>query len=187
MFEQIVRPAQKVSVTPTRRILSTREIVEVKPAGATWGKPGTLPVAIEVPPEEDPAGISFTVKKDKEHELDYEGSKKQKVRVENANDPNQFVVEERLIKAKFVDKKPDTAAVYRVNPDGSEAGSDRTTVYSPGGSSVETVSPDTKTTYGTVDPRDPNTFEPHRVESNKYNIAWPLNPNEKIVSTTGPD
>lgn len=183
-FEQLVRPAQKTSILPTRRILSTREVVEVQPAGATWGKAGTLPTAIEVPPEEDPAGISFTVKKDKEHTLDYEGSKKQKVRVENPNDPGQFVVEERLVKAKFVDKKPDTVPVYRVNPDGSEASSDRTTVYSPGGSSIETVRSDTDTTYGVIDPR---ALVPLKVDSNKYVLIYPPAPNEIIISESGPN
>jgi hypothetical protein len=179
VFEQVVRPAQKPQVVTTRRIVSVREVVEVEPAGVKWGKPGTLPTAIEVPPEEDPGGISFTVKKDKEHELDYAKSTTQKIKITNPDDPDQFVVAERIKKAVFKDKKPDNVAVYRVNPDGTEAASDRDTTYDNNGGSVETVNPNR--TSSTASP-----FQPLQVQNNNYSISWPKTDNEEIVSEKGP-
>lgn len=182
MFEQLVRPSQKPQVVTTRRIVSVREVVEVTPAGVVWGKPGTLPTAIEVPPEESPAGINFVVKKPHEHTLDYGKSTTQKVKVTNPDDPSQYVVVERLKKAKFTDEKPETMAVYRVNPDGT-VDTTRDIAYSEGGSSIETVTP----TPGYHSETPSNTFSPVQVKDNTYGISWPHADNEVIVSEKGPD
>lgn len=186
MFEQVVRPSQRPNVVPTRRIISVREVVEVEPSGATWGKAGTLPTAIEVPPGEDPAGISFTVKKSKEYNLDYDKSTKQQVKVHNPDDPSQFVVEERLKKAVFTDKKPDSAPVYRVNPDGKEAESDRTKTYSPGGSSIETVNPDPGWHADNAGSQA-SQFQPVKVTDHAYGLSYPNAANEDIVKEIGPN
>lgn len=187
MLEQVVRPSQKPQVVPTRRIVSVRELVEVEPAGVKWGKAGNLPNAVEVPAEEDPGGISFTVKKEKEYTLDYGKSTTQKVRVQNPDDPSQYVVEERLKRAVFTDKKPDTVPVYRVNPDGSEADTDRSVTYSPEGSSIETVTPEPGWRPDNVGSQaSTNNLKPVRIVGQNYGLDWPKNNNEVIVSEKGP-
>jgi len=187
VFEQLVRPSQRPNVVPTRRIVSVREVVEVEQSGVTWGKSGTLPDAIEVPAGEDPSDISFTVKKDKEFTLDYGKSTTQKVKVQNPDDPSQYLVEERLKKAVFTDKKPDTAPIYRVGSS-NDLQSDRTKTYSPGGSSIETVNPDPgwhTDNAGAQPGADP--FIPQVVKNNNYTLIWPETTNVVVVSEKGPD
>lgn len=187
MFEQVVRPSQRPNVVPTRRIVSVREVVEVEQAGATWGKAGALPTAIEVPPGEDPAGITIVFKKDKEYNLDYDKSTKQKVKVHNPDDPSQFLVEERLKKAVFTDKKPDSVPVYRVNPDGTTADSDRTKTYSSSGSSVETVTPEPGWHPDNAGSAASDPFRPTSITNHGYGLTFPTSPNEDIISEKGPD
>src|SRR5580765_6353879 len=107
-LESLVRPSQSPVTLGTRRITPVRTQVATDTAGGTWGVAGNLPVAVEVPPEADPLVFNFEVKKSKEHQ---EVSREtEKIRVQNPNDPDQYVVIERLKSVRFKEKKAETIA-----------------------------------------------------------------------------
>lgn len=172
-LETLVRPFETKSPLATKRITPVRAEVPTETAGGRWGKAGNLPVPVEVPPGEDPLTIGFEVKKSKEHDL--VSRETEKVRVQNPDDPNQYVVIERLKSASFKDKKPDTLAAYN-------AGSGSVSQATPG------ASPNSQWQPGEVQVKSdgssvgipgqqPVTY-PLKIEDTKYNFNWPPGPNE---------
>lgn len=102
-LEGIVRPFQQPDRLLRRRVIAATEKVDVQPATLTWGAVGRLPV-----PQ---VGVSFALKKDAEH--DEVGRQTQKVRVENPDDPSQYIIVERTKSISFRQKRPPTLAAWR--------------------------------------------------------------------------
>lgn len=174
MFEQIVRPSETPRTLTTRRILSTREVVEVTEARAAWGKTGQLPTAVEVPPGEGPFLFNFTVKEKKEHNA--VDIKTQRIKVVNPDDNNQYVVTERIKSITFREKKASTIAAY------PEYNTSTATQTQPGASPPETWQPgETQVNTdgtGPLQPGETRQTYPLKVEDRTYNITWPTAPNE---------
>lgn len=110
-LETLVRPFTTPNPLGTRRITTVRTKVPTETSGGTWGVAGNLPVAVEVPPGEDPLSIGIATQKKTNHiEISRET---EKVRVENPEDPNQYVIVERIKNIGFKDKNPDTLAAFK--------------------------------------------------------------------------
>jgi hypothetical protein len=167
-LESLIRPYQAPSTIGTRRIVTVRTKVPEETAGGTWGVAGNLPVAVEVPPGEDPALLSFTTKKKKDHE---EISRvTEKVRVENPDDPSQYVVVERIKSVKFKEKNAETLAAYsgaggtvtKTTPGASPSGQ-----WQPGETQVRTDG------TGPTQPGEERVTYPLQVEERNYTLNWP--------------
>jgi hypothetical protein len=171
-LESLVRPFESPAPLGTRRITPVRTEVPTETAGGTWGVAGQLPVAVEVPPGEDPQLLSFDTKKRKEHREVSRDT--ERVRVENPDEPNQYVVIERLKSVRFREKKPDTIAAF--NPSGSF------TLATPGASPIGTWQPgETQVrTDGTgpMQPGESRQTYPLTVEDRDYFLNWPPGPND---------
>lgn len=59
-LESIVRPFARPDSLATRRIVASREKIDVEPATITWGKPGTIAAAHQIDAI-DETGTNFTV------------------------------------------------------------------------------------------------------------------------------
>lgn len=176
-LESFVRPFQRPENLGTRRIRSVTTQVPDQTAGGTWGIAGNLPVAVEVPPGEDPALLSFTVSKRKEHrEVSRET---ERVRVENPDDPNQYVIIERIKSVRFKEKKPESIAAYNSGSAGTVTkttpGASPQSQWQPGETQVKT---DGVTDGGPYDPRKGLPLYPLKVEERDYILIWPPGPND---------
>ena len=121
-MEQLVRPFQQPAVIATLRIHSVRDKVTVDPAIITWGAVGKLPEAIQQTDEFD--GINFKIGEcdDSNTELSRETSD---IRVQNPDDPTQYVMVRRISKIAFKKKsrkkfigvwKTETTAFAPIDP-----------------------------------------------------------------------
>lgn len=110
-LEILVRRYQKPQTSSGRRLISTREVVDVQPAILSWGAPGQLPEKVEVPIGEVPPLYAFEVKK-KGKEQQETAKVTEKVRIENPDDPDQYVVTERIKSIRFKEKDPDKLKSY---------------------------------------------------------------------------
>lgn len=172
-LESLVRPYQAPAPVSTKRITPVRTDVPDETAGGRWGKAGNLPVPVEVPPGEDPLLINFEVKKKKEHnEVSRET---EKVRVENPDDPNQYVITERIKKITYREKKAETLAAYN-------NGSGSVTQTTPGASPVSQWQPgETQVNSdgsGPTQPGEERVTYPLKVEDRTYTFTWPVGPND---------
>lgn len=110
-LEGIIRPFQQPDRLTRRRIVATTTKVTVNPVSLTWGEAGTLP--------EPQVGVNFSLKKEKQHvaiEVNYK-----QVRVENPDDPTQYVMVNRPTSIKFKEKAAPTFATYPFTPGTSGA------------------------------------------------------------------
>lgn len=106
----IVRPFQRDVPQSTRRIIASNTKIDVEPAIISWGRAGTIAGAQEID-QVDETGTGFTVLTcdDKYEELD---RREQTVRIENPDDPNQYVMEARPTYIAFGKKSEFEAANY---------------------------------------------------------------------------
>lgn len=102
-FEQIVRPFQRLPTQTTQRIIASRTKIDVPDAIAQWGQAGTLPGAIEITPTED--GFAFKVV-DCDERFQENSRETEDIRIENPDDPNQYVVDQRIKKITFNKQEP---------------------------------------------------------------------------------
>lgn len=109
-LEALVRPFQAPQSTATRRIVPVRTQVPPETAGVKWGVAGDLPVAVEVPVGEDPLAFSFEVTKRAAHNAIK--METERVRVENPDDPNQYLITERIKRVTFKEKDAAALAAY---------------------------------------------------------------------------
>lgn len=174
-LETLVRPFAAPNPLGTRRITPVRTAVPTETAGGTWGVAGNLPQAVEVPPGEDPTFFNFEVKRSKEHnDVSHET---EKVRIENPDDPSQYVIAERIKSIKFREKKPETIAAYNnsgsvtvVNPNGTGA-----VGWQHGVTQVNTDG------TGPTQAGEERITYPLKVEDRTYTINWPASPNEHPI------
>ena len=174
-LETLVRPFETGSPIGTKRITPVRTEVPTETAGGRWGKAGNLPVPVEIPPGEDPLTVGFEVKKRKEH--DDVSRETEKVRIENPNDPDQFVIAERIKKITFKEKQAEAMAAYNT-------GSGSVTQTTPGASPNSQWQPgetQVKSDGSAVQPGQENITYPLKVEERDYNFNWPANPNEHPI------
>lgn len=94
-FEQIVRPFQRLPNQTTQRIIASRTKIDVPDAVAQWGQAGTLPGAIEITPTEE--GFSFKVV-DCDERFQENSRETEDIRIQNPDDPNQYVIDQRIKK-----------------------------------------------------------------------------------------
>lgn len=171
-LEQLVRPFQAPNTIGTRRIVSTQTVITPDPVIVTWGQAGDMPVAVEVPPGEDPLLLAFEVKKKARHDLI--ARETERVRITNPEDENQYVIVERIKKATFKEKNAEAVAAY---PKGSTITSTQTTTESSPPAGWEATEPQPKTD-GTG-PKD-GTY-PLKIEERDYYINWPPGENETVI------
>jgi hypothetical protein len=172
-LETLVRPFQSPTPIGTRRITPVRTAVATETAGGRWGKPGNMPVPVEVPPGEDPLLVSFEVKKRKEHQD--VSRETEKVRIQNPDDPDQYVIAERIKKITFKEKKAEAMAAYN-------AGSGTITTTTPGASPNGQWQPgETQVNSDGTQPGAQQSTYPLKVEERDYILNWPASPNEHPV------
>ena len=99
MLEQIVRPFQLFDPTAGIPIIVQRANVAVQPAVLSWGQAGELPTAFQED-EPDETGINFKLLECDEN-LAESKRDTEDVRVENPDDPSQFVVVQRIKSITF--------------------------------------------------------------------------------------
>lgn len=101
-LEGIIRPFQQPDRLTRRRIVATNTKLDVNPVSLTWGEAGNLPVPQTT--------VNFTVKKEKDHiEISRET---ELVRIENPDDPSQYVMVERPKNITFREKGAPTYPTY---------------------------------------------------------------------------
>lgn len=108
-IEQIVRPFQSPTPLNTRRVIpsSTKEAPQT--ATIIWGKPGTMPVAVESAADQPVPMPGVNVKTKKVTDRNVEKSREtETIRIENPNDPSQYVIVERVKKITFDKISPPT-------------------------------------------------------------------------------
>lgn len=132
-LEGIVRPFQQPDRLTRRRIVATNTKLDVNPVSLTWGEAGTLP--------EPQVGVGFSLKKEKQHvaiEVNYKP-----VRVENPDDPSQYVMVNRPTSIRFKEKAAPTLASYpnTGGTSGSPTNQVKPVSQQLGGSGVEEVYP----------------------------------------------
>lgn len=98
-LEQIIRPFQSKGVLSTRRIVSKSEKLETEEVIIEWGTAGDLPSASEIEKDEE-GGINFNVVKC-DDKFDEKNRKFTTVRIENPDDPSQYVMVERINQITF--------------------------------------------------------------------------------------
>jgi hypothetical protein len=174
MFEPLVRPWQSSAAVATRRIVSVRAQVATETAGGTWGVAGTLPTAVEVPVGEDPQSIAIEVKKTKRQDAVQRDI--ERVKVTNPDDPDQFVVVERIKRIRFKEKDADSVAAF---PKTSSATATQTTAgasppgtWQPGETQVQTDG------TGALQKGEERSTYPLKIEERDFYINWPPGPNE---------
>lgn len=101
-LEGIVRPFQQPDRLTRKRIVATNTKLDINPVSLTWGEAGNLP--------EPQVGVNFTLKKEKQHVAIEVISKP--VRIENPDDPTQYVMVSRPTSIKFKEKAAPTFATY---------------------------------------------------------------------------
>jgi len=125
MLEQIVRPFQTPTTVPDQSAIVTQVIREpTQRAILTWGAVGQQPKPYST-------GVSFTVKDPFKFE-EYERFTTD-VRVQNPDDPNQYVVEQRIDKISFKKTNP-SLQVPQTDNSGVSGGTSTTTTAASGGS-----------------------------------------------------
>lgn len=176
-LEQLVRPFQSPDAIATRRIVRSQTTITPDPVVVTWGEAGDMPVAVEVPAGEDPQEIGFEVKKRARHDL--VARETEKFKITNPDDPNQYVIAERLKKATFKEKNVDAVAAF---PKGSTATSTQTTpgasppgTWQPGETQVNTDG------TGPLQQGEERRTYPLTIETRDYYISWPPAPNETPI------
>lgn len=100
MLEIIVRPYQSplnLSRQAIEKIISTSGDVVANPV-LEWGDAGTVPAGVQQPIPTDGGGFKVVCCNDSFTQKD---RKPEKVRVENPDDPNQYVMVERDTQVKF--------------------------------------------------------------------------------------
>jgi hypothetical protein len=105
MLEQIVRPYQSRSLFGQRRVPSSSKKEDAQESSITWGAAGALPEPRESPEPGPYPGISFVVKGLNQRNLEIERETK-RVKLQQEDNPDNFVVLERTTKIKFKDPKP---------------------------------------------------------------------------------
>lgn len=110
-LESIVRPFVRPDSLATRKLIASREQVEVTDATISWGEAGTLAAAHEID-QIDPTGLDFTVKLIDEEYIEQE-RKTDVRRIEQTlpngtTNPDNFVDLDRPYKITF--KKMDPAS-----------------------------------------------------------------------------
>lgn len=98
MLESLIRPFEIRPVTGTRRLVGKSKKQAAQTAQLTWGTAGTLPTAVV-----DTAPDDTTNPKTKRQDQQNTETKRsvQKYRVENPDDPTQFVEVERVVDVDF--------------------------------------------------------------------------------------
>lgn len=140
-LESIVRPFQRPDSLATRRIIASREKVEVTPAVISWGKPGTIAAAHQIDAI-DPTGTSFTVKLLDEEYTEDPGKRKTDVRritqtlPDGTKNPDNYVDLNRPYQVTF----------EKVNLDSKRPNTTQTWSTSIETSNFKTVSPGNKDT-----------------------------------------
>lgn len=182
MFESLVRPFQKTTTSPTRRVVAQRTEVEVTEAGTTWGDAGTLPEATEVPAGESPLDISFEVRKTKRQ--DEVSRETERVKVTNPDDPSQYVVVERVKKISFKEKDPEAVAAYP-----QPGGTSTSTVVSPGSGVLQPGETQVHTDgSGVLQPGESQVkYAPLKVEQRDYYLNNTRGPNEVPLPPSSPE
>lgn len=107
-IEQLVRPFQSPGVLVSRRVVPVREDVQVTSAGKRWGQAGPMPVA-------QPAtvgGIAFEVRNLNNAQEVRTERRFTDVRIENPDDPDQYVIVRRTDGMRLNYIKPRTLASY---------------------------------------------------------------------------
>lgn len=97
-LEQIIRPFQSPTTLPKRRLISTNTKIDDQTAEVEWGNAGDLPAPEKR--EEDFSGIGFEVVKCDDNYNEKE-RKFNTVRIENPEDPTQYVMVERMNQIAF--------------------------------------------------------------------------------------
>jgi hypothetical protein len=109
-LEQIVRPFQSPAVLAKRRVVSTSIKIDVDEVIVEWGRSGDLPAPIKREVIDD-EGFAFTVVK-----CDDNYQEKNRafnvVRIENPDDPSQYVMVERINQIKFNKENENEQQVY---------------------------------------------------------------------------
>lgn len=100
MMEEIVRPFASPGGLATQRIVVQRDQVPVEPATLTWGQAGQMPTALEQDSANDDGTYGFKlIVCDEALSEDTRSTENQ--RIENPDDPNQYVVVQRVRSMKF--------------------------------------------------------------------------------------
>lgn len=97
-MEAIVRPFQTEDIFTRGKIPVPSVNKEADPVVTSWGAKAALPE-----PESDLIGVEI----DKEEKYFERSRKKERVRIENPNDPSQYVIVERPKELKFDHQMPD--------------------------------------------------------------------------------
>lgn len=101
-LEQIIRPFQSRDTLSNRRVVSKSTKIPTQEVIVEWGTAGDMPAADEIEKDEE-GGISFNVVKC-DDKFDEKNRKFKTVRIENPDDPSQYVMVERINQITF-DKK----------------------------------------------------------------------------------
>jgi len=106
-LEQVVRPFQSRALFGERRIVSNSVKKDVQPAGVTWGAVGDLPVPVESPEPGPAPPWSVIVKGLNQKNVQQPAKDEWKFfKIQQEGNPDNFVIEARLVKATFKDPKP---------------------------------------------------------------------------------
>jgi len=100
MIENIVRPFQTPLVMGTKRVVVQVVSAPGADAGISWGTAGTVPAAGQVPKDETPAGYGFTLELC-DDTMDENNRETEDVRVENPDDPSQYIIYKRAKSINF--------------------------------------------------------------------------------------
>lgn len=98
MLEGIVRPFQSPNTLARRRLVASASKIDVGEAVISWGAAGDLPSATQQ--EEDTGGSGFQVIDCNDQYKETSRTTSQK-RVENPNDPDQYVIVELTNRVSF--------------------------------------------------------------------------------------
>lgn len=98
-LEQIIRPFQSRDILSNRRIVSKSTKIPTQEVIVEWGTAGEMPAATEIEKDEE-GGINFQVV-DCDDKYDEKDRKFNTIRIENPDDPSQYVMVERINQITF--------------------------------------------------------------------------------------
>lgn len=105
-IEQIVRPFQNTDVISRRKIVSKSTKIPTQEVIIEWGRAGDAPAATQVEHDEE-GGINWQTN-NCDDKFDEKNRKFTTIRIENPDDPTQYVMVERINQINFNKKSEST-------------------------------------------------------------------------------
>ena len=106
-LEQIIRPFQTPDVISKRKIVSKSTKLPTDEVVIEWGRSGDAPTPTEIEKDEEEGVINFKVN-DCDDKYNEKNRKFSTVRIENPDDPSQYVMVQRIEQIKFNKKSEGT-------------------------------------------------------------------------------